>query len=55
LFSLNYEKAFLLNMVSCLLLILPMFQYVNWHNFWVPCLTAIPFILITISSVLQLR
>lgn len=54
-FYLNHEKAFLINMLSSLLLLLPMFQYINWHTFWIPCLTAIPFVLISISSFLQLR
>jgi hypothetical protein len=52
---LNRDKAFLINIIASLLLIVPIFQYINWHNFWIPCVTAIPFVLITISSILQLR
>lgn len=52
---LNHDKAFIINIFSSILLIVPIFQYTNWHNFWIPCLTSIPFVLMTISSIMQLR
>jgi hypothetical protein len=52
---LNYTKAFLINVLSSLLLIIPIFQYINLHDFWIPAITAIPFVLVTISSILQLN
>lgn len=55
LFYLNHDRAFIINLFSSLLLIIPIFHYASWHNFWIPCLTAIPFMLMTVSSVLQLR
>jgi len=52
---LNQEKVFIINILASIFLIVPVFQYINWHNFWIPALTSIPFILMSISSILQLR
>jgi len=52
---LEHGKAYLIDLASAILLFVPIIQYINWHNFWIPAVTAIPFILITISAILQLK
>ncbi len=55
LLCLNYDKAYMINILSSLLLLVPLFQYTTWHNFWISIATALPFILMTVSAILQLK
>ena len=52
---LDHDRAYVIDLCSSILLFVPIVQYINWHNFWIPMVTAVPFILITISAILQLR